>query len=126
MLLKYSLIVGLGGALGSISRYLIQYYFQNKLSTTFPLSTILVNIIGSFIIGIVFALADKGNVLRPEIRLLIAVGFCGGFTTFSTFSLDVIYLLKSFSAFYIAVYIASSVVLSVLAAYAGIAMIKQF
>lgn len=83
--------VGLGGGLGSIIRYSIGLAFQKF---TFPFSTLLVNVLGSFLIGILFAWTQKNTTLDHWVYLLGISGFCGGFTTFSTFSLDTLLLLE--------------------------------
>ncbi|MDR2839965.1 MAG: CrcB family protein, partial [Paludibacter sp.] len=84
MLLKI-LFVGLGGFLGSAARYLLTLLIKNP-ERLFPLGTFAVNIIGSFVIGILFALIGK-NALSETWRLFLMAGICGGFTTFSAFSL---------------------------------------
>jgi CrcB protein len=83
---KASLFIGIGGFLGSISRYLLSQYVDKKIITLFPFGTFTVNILGCFLLGLLYALAEKEQVLTNELRLLLTVGFCGSFTTFSTFS----------------------------------------
>lgn len=93
-MLRTIFIVGAGGFLGSVMRYLVQLFVEKGMSTTFPWGTFVANMAGSFIIGIVFALAQKGNLLNAEWRMFIAVGFCGGFTTFSSFAYNNLTMLK--------------------------------
>ena len=119
-MLKTLLLVGFGGFFGSISRFLVQQSLQRIFETVFPIGTLGVNIIGSFLIGIIYALASKGNVLSPEIRIFSAIGFCGSFTTFSTFSLDGLTLIRDSGLFYVFLYAGLSVFLGFLAAYGGI------
>jgi fluoride exporter len=88
------IIVSLGAALGGGLRYWVSNLTYKFLPSTFPYGTLAVNIIGSFILGVVIFLFDDKEVITPGIRLFLAVGFCGGFTTFSTFSLETINLLK--------------------------------
>jgi len=83
--------VALGGAMGSMCRYFISQYIFNKNS--FPLSTLLINVVGTFLIAIISFYAEKNN-LSDKLLLFLKVGFCGGFTTFSTFAFE-IYSLKS-------------------------------
>lgn len=88
------IIIGLGGFLGSISRYLMSAGIQQYYFTSFPLGTLSVNTVGSFLIGIIFGFAEKGVLLNADWKMFLAVGFCGGFTTFSTFTLDNLLLLR--------------------------------
>jgi len=88
--MKALLFVGLGGGLGSVVRYLV----QRTVIFDFPLSTLMVNVLGSFFIGILFAWSSKIPESHSWIYLLTVTGFCGGFTTFSTFSLDTLLLLE--------------------------------
>lgn len=93
-MLKNILLVGLGGFLGSIARYLFYLIIEKKLLTAFPISTFTVNVLGSLILGLVAALFLKESINEPT-RLLLAVGFCGSFTTFSTFAFENLQLLNS-------------------------------
>jgi len=88
------LIVSLGAALVGGLRYWVINIAYKILPATFPYGTLAVNIIGSFILGIIIFMFDDKELITPGIRLFLAVGFCGGFTTFSTFSLETINLLK--------------------------------
>ena len=90
------------------------------MSSTFPLGTFLVNVTGSFIIGMIYALAEKGNLMSPEWRIFLAVGICGGFTTFSTFTMDNLMLLKDNSILYVLLYTGGSLFLGIAAVYLGI------
>jgi fluoride exporter len=87
-MLRTILLVGTGGFIGSVMRYLVQYYMEKTLTSTFPWGTFIANIAGSFIIGMIFALAEKGNLMSAEWRIFLAVGICGGFTTFSSFAFN--------------------------------------
>ena len=88
------LIVSLGAALGGGLRYWVSNITYKFLPATFPYGTLAVNVIGSFILGVIIFMFDDKQLITPGLRLFIAVGFCGGFTTFSTFSLETINLLK--------------------------------
>ena len=92
--MKEVLIVGLGGFLGAISRYLLQNAIVNRFITIFPLGTFSINLIGSLIIGLIFGLSERYQWMTQEWRLFLAIGFCGSFTTFSTFAFDNLQLLK--------------------------------
>ena len=79
---------------GSISRYLMQQAILRHYTTIFPLGTFAVNMLGSLLIGIIFGLASRYNWMNQELRLLLAIGFCGSFTTFSTFAFDNLQLIR--------------------------------
>lgn len=88
-------LVGVGGFVGSVLRYLVSGYIQQiTKSALFPYGTLAVNLIGCFIIGFLSQLADTRGVFTPESRSLVFVGFLGGFTTFSTFSNESVNLLR--------------------------------
>ena len=113
------LLVGIGGFLGSVSRYLVGQGLHRFFDTIFPIGTMAVNILGSFIIGVIYSLAERDNLISPEMRMFLAVGFCGGFTTFSSFAFDNLNLLKDSGFLYLSVYMAGSVFLGLLAVYFG-------
>lgn len=123
--IKILLLIGSGGFAGSVLRYLVSQGVQNKFLSSFPYGTLTVNIIGSLLIGIVYGLVEKGN-LSPELRLFLATGILGGFTTFSAFSLDSLNLLQEGLWVESITYILLSVVLGILAAFLGILLIKIF
>lgn len=125
-MLKNILIIGAGGFIGSVLRYLTQVASGKLFSLSFPVGTFIVNILGCFIIGVVYALSEKGNLLNAEMRLFLAVGFCGGFTTFSTFSNDNLILLKDSQLVFLFFNIFGSVILGVAAVYLGIIAVKAF
>lgn len=120
------LLIGIGGFIGSAGRYLLQQLIQKNFPTSFPLGTFWVNIIGCFIIGAVYGLSEKGNLLTPEWRLFLATGICGGFTTFSSFAFENISLLRESDYFYTALYTGSSVFGGIIAAFLGNFFIKLF
>ncbi len=117
-------LVSLGGAIGSMLRYGTGVLSIKLLGINFPWGTLTVNILGSFCIGIVFALLSHTQNLSEDIKLFAMVGILGGFTTFSAFSLDTISLFERGQYLYASLYIASSVILSLLATLAGIMLIK--
>lgn len=82
------IIIGLGGFVGSTGRYIISKLIQENASSVFPWATLLINLVGSFLIGVLFTLAFKENLISENWRDFLIIGFCGGFTTFSTFSLE--------------------------------------
>lgn len=123
-MLKSILIVGLGGFIGTVARFLTSRYFQENIASVFPWSTFSINIIGSLLIGIFYGISEKGDFLSPDFRLFLTVGICGGFTTFSTFSNDAFLLLKQEEWFRFAFYTSMSFFLGLLAVYIGRIIIK--
>ncbi len=117
------LAIGAGSFIGGISRYLISLFIQNRVPSTFPFGTLSVNIIGCFLIGVVFGLADRGN-MRQEWRLFLATGVLGGFTTFSAFSNETVGMMRDGQFWYASAYVVSSVLLGVIATFMGILIIK--
>lgn len=120
--MKTLLFVFLGGGIGSVLRFIVSSFGQ-KLWTinSFPLGTLLVNILGCFMIG-VFTSLLKDN---PQLKFLLITGFCGGFTTFSTFSSENIHLWQSGQIFIAIIYIALSLILGFMAVYLGLQIIKH-
>lgn len=118
-MLKSILIVGLGGFIGTVARFMIARYFQLNFTSVFPWSTFIVNIIGCLLIGVIYGISEKGQVLSPEIRLFLTVGICGGFTTFSTFSNDSFLLMRDLEWIRFALYTTLSVFIGLMAVYVG-------
>ena len=114
--------VALGGALGSVMRAAVSYW----IPTEFPWATILVNVVGSFVIGLVLALADSGSDFHLTIKLFIVIGFCGAFTTFSTFSYQTVMLLSQGKYGQAFLNIILSLVLALFALWLGIRSIGVF
>ena len=116
--------VAVGGALGSVARYLVAIAVGRALGAAFPWGTLIINIVGSFLIGVFvesFALAWSTSQM---VRVFLTVGICGGFTTFSTFSLDAIVLMQRGELWSAAAYIIASVALSILALYVGLQLVR--
>jgi CrcB protein len=124
--MKTVLIIALGGALGSVARYGAQMYVLRTYPTLFPLGTFLVNISGCLLIGIFFALAERNNILTPDWRFFLITGLCGGYTTFSTFALENLHLMKGGDLLYAGLYTVGSVVLGVLAVFGGTLLVRLF
>lgn len=110
--MKLALIVGVGSFFGGIFRYLLSTFIQDKTVTTFPYGTFAVNLLGCFVIGCLFGLSEKWG-LNLEWRLLLITGILGGFTTFSAFSVETYYLLKSGHIGIGLTYVATSVIIGV-------------
>ncbi len=113
--------VGLGSALGGIARYLVSGLVARAIGETFPFGTLFVNILGSFVIGLFAALTgpDGRLLVDPHIRQFVAVGLCGGFTTFSSFSLQTLALAQDGEWAYVALNVLGSVASCLLAVWLG-------
>lgn len=113
MNVSFILAVAVGGALGSVARYLVGIGAGKLFGTDFPWGTLIINITGSFLMGVLAGLfATRWN-LPQAARIFLTVGICGGYTTFSTFSLDSFYLIERGELAATAAYMVGSVVLSV-------------
>lgn len=112
--------VALGGAIGSIFRFILAKKIQNIIATTFPLGVLLVNITGCFLIGFLTILFIERFSLDPIWRASILVGFLGGFTTFSTFSIDTLSMIESSDYFHASLYILLSLFCCLFATWVGI------
>lgn len=123
-MLKSILIVGFGGFVGTVARFLTSRYFQENVNSVFPWSTLVINIAGSLLIGVIYGISEKGDFLSPDVRLFLTVGICGGFTTFSTFSNDAFLLLRQEEWIRFAFYTSMSFFLGLLAVYGGRIIIK--
>jgi fluoride exporter len=119
-MLKNFILVGLGGAAGSMFRYALSLLMINRV---FPLATLVVNIAGSFVIGLVLALAVKNESFAGNWKLFLATGICGGFTTFSAFSAENLQLLQNGRTGMSLLYIAISIVAGIGAAFLGYKLI---
>ena len=117
--MQHLFIVALGGALGSGMRHLVNLAALRLFGPTFPWGTLAVNIAGSFIMGLFVELLARRFGGSAELRLFIATGILGGFTTFSTFSLDVAVLYERGAVAQAAFYVAASIVVAVLALFLG-------
>ena len=113
-MLRNILLVAIGGAIGSVCRYLL----SGINVASWPWGTFAVNILGSLFIGLLVGLVSKG-IVSPEIKLLLVTGFCGGFTTFSTFANESFSMMKSGDALQMALYLGTSVVIGIMAVWLG-------
>jgi len=118
--MKFLLYIALGGAGGAVSRHLLANWVYRTWDGIFPFGTLLVNVLGSFAIGVLYVILVERQFLHPDWRAVLIVGFLGAFTTFSTFSIETITLLQSGHAALAAAYMLGSAVVCV--AMAGLAL----
>ena len=118
--------LAVGGAFGAVSRYLVQGWVQDFTGGRFPWGTFAVNITGSFMLGLVFALAMDRSVLSPEVRVPLMVGFIGSYTTFSTLMLESWVLVEEGDVLRMLANLAGSVIIGMIAVVAGLALGRLF
>ena len=111
-------LIGVGGFIGAILRYLISGWAQNG-ATTFPLGTLTVNVVGSFILSSILFISEYRGVISDETRIFLTIGLLGAFTTMSTFSYESFRLLESRDFFYLALNIMGTIFLTMFAVYMG-------
>ncbi|MZR31169.1 fluoride efflux transporter CrcB [Sneathiella litorea] len=118
------LSVAMGGALGACARYGVAQVMLRQLGPGYPYGTLFVNIVGSFLIGVLIEIIALRWSPSPELRVFLVTGFLGGFTTFSAFSLDVALMVQKGETVSAASYVLMSVLLSVAGLFAGLHLIK--
>lgn len=123
--MKQLLLVFIGGGFGSTLRYIIGKYI-NSTETGIPWGTFTANILGSLLIGVILGFAAKNDALSSNQTLLLATGFCGGFTTFSTFAYENHVLLKAGDFTSFVLYTIGSFVVGFLAVFLGLFLVKSF
>lgn len=121
--MKMLLIVGLGSFIGGILRYGLSVVIHDRIHLVFPLGTFLANIIGCFVIGVLFALSER-TAIAFEWRLFFATGICGGFTTFSAFSLETLVLLRDGQVGFASAYVIASLLFGVLTTFLGYSLFR--
>lgn len=124
-MLKTILLIGTGGFAGSVSRYLLTKYISYQWPMAFPFGTFTVNILGCFLIGIIMGFSFQSSI-HTQTRLLLATGFCGGFTTFSTYTLEIFELYQKGEAGVSLVYLFASIFLGLLSIWAGLWIARAF
>lgn len=123
-MLKTLLIVGLGGGIGSVFRYLTSVWTQKLVQSAFPWATFIVNVLGCLIIGILVGFFTKQQIENSDLKLFFVTGFCGGFTTFSAFALENMKLFQTGNSLLALLYIALSVIVGIFAVWTGIMIMK--
>jgi CrcB protein len=117
-------IVGIGSFLGGGLRYLISVFFNQKINPDFPYATLAVNLLGCLLIGVFYSLFEK-SIINNDWKLFLTTGLCGGFTTFSAFSMESLQLFKQGNLFAMLMYIIISIVLGIALTYAGYLIAKS-
>ncbi len=120
------LMISIGGALGSMARFAAVGWLTPMLKYRFPIGTFIVNVVGSFLIGVAYVLLVEKAVLPAEWRLFFITGILGGFTTFSAFSLEMLQMWQEGHVLISIAYATSSVVLGLLMAYVGMHFVQKF
>jgi fluoride exporter len=117
-------IVGIGSFLGGGLRYLVSVFFNQKINPDFPYATLSVNLLGCLLIGVFYGLFEK-SLIGNDWKLFLTTGLCGGFTTFSAFSMESVQLFKQGNLFAMLMYIIISIVLGIALTYAGYLITKS-
>lgn len=120
----YYLSIAAGGAFGAMARFGLMTLVDGLSDSRFPLGTLVVNVVGSILIGVCFVLITERLLMSEEMRAVLVVGFIGAFTTFSTFSLDALVLLQYGYILQSLLYIFASVLLCILGTWAGMSLMR--
>jgi fluoride exporter len=118
-MIRNILLIGFGGFIGSVARYFVSFLNLSVNFFSVPVGTLLVNVIGSFVIGFLTGIAEKSTILTAEWRLFLMVGLCGGFTTFSSFANENLVLLHNGEIFSLFLYTGLSIFIGFLAVWLG-------
>ena len=123
-MIKTILYIAIGGAIGSVLRYLTSVFVNKYWANQFPLATLLTNVLGCLIIGILIGILEKNNLANINLKWLLITGFCGGYTTFSTFGYENYSLFQSNNSLLAFGYIALSILLGIFAVWLGLFIAK--
>jgi fluoride exporter len=123
-MIKTLLLIGSGGFIGSVSRFLASRFMQNLFPSVFPFGTFFVNITGCFLVGLFYGLSEKSPLFTPGWKMFLTVGFCGGFTTFSTFANENLAMLRDGDFFHFTIYTGLSIFLGIAGTFLGVTITK--
>jgi len=118
------ILVAFGGATGSVFRYLTSLVMNKYFNAIFPIATFTANFLGCFIIGLLLGVFEKQQIANNDLKFLLVTGFCGGYTTFSTFAYENVSLFNSNNSATAFVYIAASLLTSLFAVWVGLQLTK--
>ncbi len=123
--IRYPIAISLGAIAGALSRYYLTLWFAERFGTSFPYGTFFINLSGCFAMGLFATLAvEKVAIISPEVRLLVATGFLGAYTTFSTYGLDTIALLRDGNLFTATCYWGGSAILGIISVQLGVILAR--
>lgn len=123
-MLRVLLFIGAGSFAGGVARYVLSHTVQTGVTSGFPWGTMVVNVLGCFVIGLLNALFERGHVMNTDLRMFLTTGFCGGFTTFSTFMQENSTLLSDGRFVHFSLYSILSFALGLFAAFVGQFVVK--
>jgi CrcB protein len=118
--MKAAVLIFIGGGLGSVVRFLLGRWVSGLHHLNFPLGTLVVNVVACFLLGLIVGFADHKQVMSADMRIFWAIGFCGGFSTFSTFSYETLQLLHQPAVASGVLYVVASIVMCLAATLVGI------
>ena len=118
-------MVAIFGSIGTVSRYSINYFFHQWFDLNYPYATMTINILGSFLVGLIYTMGTTFGVLSDEWRIALSVGLIGGFTTFSGLAIDALLMIENGKVLLCALYVGSSVFFGILSCQIGVWLCKQ-